>query len=254
MAWTLPCSAVSLLLAAAALMLGGSARRVGHTLEVALAARWQQAPRCAVRLPFLAITFGHVIIGQCHEALATLRARWRTMPLTRRPRHVLDPETRAADSAVQIDARGRWGRRLDAVAPHWEFHLMLGHLRVAESKCSTVLSESAPNETSMLGFAASLETTCSRRVRPRLPAPRSRQADARAPRRPCWPPPGVGNDDDAHESRRASTGLAALGAPAVQPVLSFMPATLPERIRSRTVLTEASTVATPRLAAVETIR
>jgi hypothetical protein len=74
MAWAMPCSVVGLLLAAAALLLGGSARRVGHTIEVGLARRQQQAPRCAARLPFLAITFGHVIIGQSHEALATLRA------------------------------------------------------------------------------------------------------------------------------------------------------------------------------------
>ena len=71
--WALPCSLIGLSLGAGALLLGGSARRVGHTIEIGLVARQQQAPRWAARLPFLAITFGHVIVGQSHEALAALR-------------------------------------------------------------------------------------------------------------------------------------------------------------------------------------
>lgn len=71
--WALPCSLIGLLLGAAVLLLGGSARRVGHTLEIGLAAEQRRAPRWARRLPFLAITFGHVIVGQSHEALAALR-------------------------------------------------------------------------------------------------------------------------------------------------------------------------------------
>lgn len=71
--WALPCSLIGLSLGALALALGGSARRVGHTLEIALAGQQRQAPRWACRLPFLAITFGHVIVGQSHEALAALR-------------------------------------------------------------------------------------------------------------------------------------------------------------------------------------
>jgi hypothetical protein len=53
--------------------LGGSARRVGHTIEFALAVKQQHAPAWACRLSFSAITFGHVIAGQSHEVLAVLR-------------------------------------------------------------------------------------------------------------------------------------------------------------------------------------
>ncbi|MFT3820545.1 MAG: signal peptide prediction [Rubrivivax sp.] len=71
--WALPCSLIGLALGALAVLLGGSARRIGHTLEIGLAGDQQQVPRWAARLPFLAITFGHVIVGQSHEALAALR-------------------------------------------------------------------------------------------------------------------------------------------------------------------------------------
>ncbi|MCA0239789.1 MAG: hypothetical protein LCI02_02935 [Proteobacteria bacterium] len=71
--WALPCSLIGLLLGAVAIVLGGSARRVDHTIEIALAAEQRHSPRWARRLPFLAITFGHVIVGQSHEALTLLR-------------------------------------------------------------------------------------------------------------------------------------------------------------------------------------
>lgn len=71
-AWAAPCSAVGLALGAVACLAGGSARLVGGVLEVALA----EAPRHS-RLPFHAITFGHVILGTDPEALARLRAHER---------------------------------------------------------------------------------------------------------------------------------------------------------------------------------
>jgi hypothetical protein len=67
--WASPCTAVGLLLAGAACLQGGSARRVEGVLEVALGAAPQRT-----RLPFSAITFGHVVLGTDHEVLAALRA------------------------------------------------------------------------------------------------------------------------------------------------------------------------------------
>jgi hypothetical protein len=71
--WALPCSAVGAVLALVVMALGGSARRAGHTLEVALAVDHAAVPRWARGLGYSAITFGHVIVGQSHEALAELR-------------------------------------------------------------------------------------------------------------------------------------------------------------------------------------
>ncbi|MDP3521013.1 MAG: signal peptide prediction [Hydrogenophaga sp.] len=75
--WAMPCSLLGLLLGALALALGGSARRRGHTLEIALAVQQADVPVWAARLPFWAITLGHVIVGQSHEALAVLRSHER---------------------------------------------------------------------------------------------------------------------------------------------------------------------------------
>lgn len=67
--WAAPCSLLGLLLAAPLLLAGGSARRQQGALEVAVPGwRWLR------RLPFAAITVGHVIIGQDHALLAALRA------------------------------------------------------------------------------------------------------------------------------------------------------------------------------------
>ncbi|MEJ7138000.1 signal peptide prediction [Amphibiibacter pelophylacis] len=75
--WPLPCSAVGLVLGLPLLALGGSVRRVGPTLEIALRARQYELPRWVHRLRFGGITFGHVILGQSHELLAVLRAHER---------------------------------------------------------------------------------------------------------------------------------------------------------------------------------
>ncbi len=75
--WALPCSMVGALLGVAIMAVGGSARRVDHTIEVALAVEQQHTPVWARRLRFSAITLGHVIVGQSHEALAALRAHER---------------------------------------------------------------------------------------------------------------------------------------------------------------------------------
>lgn len=75
--WALPCSVAGALLGMAIVALGGSARRVDHTIEVALAVEQPHTPVWARQLRFSAITLGHVIVGQSHEALATLRAHER---------------------------------------------------------------------------------------------------------------------------------------------------------------------------------
>jgi hypothetical protein len=75
--WVLPCSGVGLALALVLLAAGGSARRVGPTLEVALAPHSHQLPPWVQRLRFAGITFGHVILGHSHEVLAVLRAHER---------------------------------------------------------------------------------------------------------------------------------------------------------------------------------
>lgn len=77
MLWALPCSMVGALLGMAIVALGGSARRVDHTIEVALAVEQPHTPAWARQLRFSAITLGHVIVGQSHEALAALRAHER---------------------------------------------------------------------------------------------------------------------------------------------------------------------------------
>lgn len=75
--WALPCSVVGALLGMAIVALGGSARRVDHTIEVALAVEQPHTPAWARQLRFSAITLGHVIVGQSHQALAALRAHER---------------------------------------------------------------------------------------------------------------------------------------------------------------------------------
>jgi hypothetical protein len=71
--WASPCSLVGLALGGVVLLFGGSVRRVGRVLEFApysgpapSTSRW--------RLPFSAITFGHVILGVSLQGLVQLRA------------------------------------------------------------------------------------------------------------------------------------------------------------------------------------
>ena len=71
--WALPCSAIGVALGLLLVGIGGSAKRVGHTIEFALTVHHEQLPKWALRLRFSGITFGHVILGQSHEVLAVLR-------------------------------------------------------------------------------------------------------------------------------------------------------------------------------------
>ena len=69
----LPCSTVGIALGLLAVGIGGSVRRVEHTLEVAVKLRHEHVPRWASRRRFARITFGPVILGQSHAVLAVLR-------------------------------------------------------------------------------------------------------------------------------------------------------------------------------------
>jgi hypothetical protein len=72
--WAAPCSAVGLSCGAALLLLGGSARCRAGVLEFAGPPSGAWRDRLERRLPFRAITLGHVIIGISHAELAVVRA------------------------------------------------------------------------------------------------------------------------------------------------------------------------------------
>lgn len=73
--WASPCSAVGLALALPGLLLGSTPRLVDGTIEFSLAASLRRLG--LRRLPFRAITFGHVIIGTSRASLRRLRAHER---------------------------------------------------------------------------------------------------------------------------------------------------------------------------------
>lgn len=66
--WAAPASALGLVCAVPLLLTGGRCRRVRGALEVALPP-WLARSVIGRRLPFVAITLGHVVVG---ESLATL--------------------------------------------------------------------------------------------------------------------------------------------------------------------------------------
>jgi len=72
--WASPCSLVGLALGAVVLLLGGSVRRVGCALEFAPYGGLAPSTSRLRRLPFSAITFGHVILGTSLQDLVRLRA------------------------------------------------------------------------------------------------------------------------------------------------------------------------------------
>lgn len=75
--WVLPCSLPGGVVGLVVLALGGSAKTVDHTVELALTHHQSAVPRWAARLAFGGITLGHVIVGQSHEGLAALRSHER---------------------------------------------------------------------------------------------------------------------------------------------------------------------------------
>lgn len=73
--WAAPCSLVGLLLALPGLLLGGSAKVIDGVVEISLAGFLRRAG--LARLPFRAITFGHVVIGASRSSLGRYRAHER---------------------------------------------------------------------------------------------------------------------------------------------------------------------------------
>jgi hypothetical protein len=71
--WALPCTLAGLLFAVPMLLLGATWRRVDGVLEVGFASRLTGPGAAMARLPFTAITFGHVVLGQTHHELQRLR-------------------------------------------------------------------------------------------------------------------------------------------------------------------------------------
>lgn len=67
--WASPCSALGLVLAVPILLLGGTLHVRSGVLQAALSRTARRS-----RLPFSAITFGHVVLGQSEEALHHLSA------------------------------------------------------------------------------------------------------------------------------------------------------------------------------------
>jgi len=72
--WAVPCSVVGLVLAAPLLLAGAKAHSVCGVLEIALSQQVKPDFRLLHRLPFCAITFGHVVIGLTAHNLEHLRA------------------------------------------------------------------------------------------------------------------------------------------------------------------------------------
>lgn len=73
-AWAAPATVVGLAAAALALCTGARARKVDGVLEIdgGRIGNWMRP--AAGRLPFAAITFGHVVLGRDRDTLACLRA------------------------------------------------------------------------------------------------------------------------------------------------------------------------------------
>jgi hypothetical protein len=72
-AWAAPCSLVGLLLALPLMIAGARARRVNGVLEVGFTQHLMQQGLLANKLPFSAITLGHVVLGLSQHELTRLR-------------------------------------------------------------------------------------------------------------------------------------------------------------------------------------
>lgn len=72
-AWASPASAVGLCVAAAACAGGATVRKVDGVIEVAGGGLGRVIGRLPAPLRFCAITFGHVVVGVDHRALAACR-------------------------------------------------------------------------------------------------------------------------------------------------------------------------------------
>lgn len=75
--WASPCTAIGLVLAALPCLCGASARPRSGVLEVAFADPGHAMARMLLRLPYAAITFGHVVLAPTHRLQDVLRAHER---------------------------------------------------------------------------------------------------------------------------------------------------------------------------------
>lgn len=72
--WAIPCSVVGLTLVLPLILVGARCKRVFGVLEVALSQQDKPGLHLLQKLPFCAITFGHVVIGLSEHHLECLRA------------------------------------------------------------------------------------------------------------------------------------------------------------------------------------
>lgn len=72
--WASPCSLAGLAIGVAVIACGGTARRLGRTLEFALSEADVPQLSLLARSPFVAITLGHVIIGLSRAGLNQVRS------------------------------------------------------------------------------------------------------------------------------------------------------------------------------------
>ncbi|MHB1174056.1 MAG: hypothetical protein ACYCZJ_02890 [Sulfuriferula sp.] len=72
--WAAPCSIVGLALALPMTLVGARYKKVFGVLEVALSQQDKPGAYLLQKLPFCAITFGHVVIGLSEHHLECLRA------------------------------------------------------------------------------------------------------------------------------------------------------------------------------------
>lgn len=75
--WASPCSLVGALAAGIVLMLGGQARVVSGMCEVSVGRGHSSCSWLVTRLPFVAITLGHFVLGVDESTLNRLRAHER---------------------------------------------------------------------------------------------------------------------------------------------------------------------------------
>ena len=76
-AWPLPWTAFGLALGLLAMLAGARLRRVDHTLEITGGVLGRMLRQAGSLCPFVAITFGHVVLALDHDTLVALRAHER---------------------------------------------------------------------------------------------------------------------------------------------------------------------------------
>lgn len=110
-AWAAPCSIVGLLLGGWVVLLGGSAGRIEGTLEFAYRQSHAQCGRYSRKLPYRAITFGHVIVAVTEAELGRCRRHERV--------HVKQYERWGPFFFVAYAASSAW-QLINRRRPYWD--------------------------------------------------------------------------------------------------------------------------------------